>query len=157
MSHQFARSISVGLIGVALLAQTAPELKFEVAAIHPAPDPLTLSLVERRQRPSGIKVNGNQVNIGSLTLKALVMTAFGARAESISGPDWMGAQLFDIRATMPAGATKDQLPEMLQALLVERFHLALHHVSKEESGYALVLGKPPLKLEPASARPRFFG
>ena len=57
---------------------------------------------------------------------------------------------FDVLAKMPEGATKEQVPEMLQALLAERFKLAIHHDTKELSVYALVVGKggPKLKESP---------
>jgi uncharacterized protein (TIGR03435 family) len=37
-----------------------------------------------------------------------------------------GQTLYDIDATMPPGTTKEQFQEMLQNLLVERFHLEFH-------------------------------
>jgi len=35
---------------------------------------------------------------------------------------------------------------MLQTLIIDRFHLVLHHESKELPAYALVTGKGPIKL-----------
>jgi len=54
---------------------------------------------------------------------------------------------------MPEGASKDQVPEMLQALLAERFKLTIHRESKDHSVYALVVGKggPKLKESPPDA------
>ena len=37
-----------------------------------------------------------------------------------------GKRSTDIDATMPPGTTKEQFQEMLQNLLVERFHLEFH-------------------------------
>jgi uncharacterized protein (TIGR03435 family) len=59
----------------------------------------------------------------------------------------MTAQRFDIHATLPAGATKDDVPEMLQSLLADRFKLAFHHEQKEQSVFALVVGKNGSKLQ----------
>jgi uncharacterized protein (TIGR03435 family) len=39
----------------------------------------------------------------------------------IAGPDWIAQTKVVIQARMPQGATRDQLPEMLKALLTERF------------------------------------
>lgn len=124
-----------------------PKLKFEVVAVHPGPDPSTLSVVERRSRRTP-EVEGNRVVLSSFNLKMLVNKAFDTKGRVI-GPEWMAWRWFDIRAIMPANATEDQVPEMLQALLSERFHLTVHRAIKEESGYAMVLGALPLKLEPA--------
>ena len=54
---------------------------------------------------------------------------------------------------MPEGATKEQVPEMLQALLADRFKLAIHHDTKERSVYALVVGKGGSKLKEPPADP----
>jgi uncharacterized protein (TIGR03435 family) len=61
----------------------------------------------------------------------------------------MAVNRFDVMAKMPEGATKEQVPEMLQALLAERFKLAVHRDSKEHSVYALIVGKNGSKLKPA--------
>jgi uncharacterized protein (TIGR03435 family) len=53
---------------------------------------------------------------------------------------------FDVVATLPAGATPAQVPEMLQSLLAERFGLKIHKEKKGFPVYALVVGKSPLKL-----------
>jgi uncharacterized protein (TIGR03435 family) len=135
-----------------LRAQPAPPLRFEVASVRPASDPRELL---RSGRVSGClqctRVEGSRVTIGSTTLTSLIMTAFGVRSDQISGPDWMASQHFEVLATMPAGATKAQLPEMLQSLLVERFKLAARRVSKEQNVLALVIGKNGLKMEASAA------
>jgi len=65
----------------------------------------------------------------------------------ISGPDWTASETFDISATLPAGSTPAQIPEMLQTLLADRFHVKLHKEKKEFPVYALLAGKGPLKLK----------
>ena len=69
----------------------------------------------------------------------------------ITGPHWMATTRSDILARMPEGAIKEQVPEMLQALLAERFKLAIRHESGEQQAYALVAGEdgPKLKETPA--------
>ena len=69
----------------------------------------------------------------------------------ISGPDWITTSRFDVQATLPAGATKAQIPEMLQALLADRFGLTLHREPKEQSVYALLIGKGGPKLKEGAA------
>ena len=58
---------------------------------------------------------------------------------------------FDIQAVMPAGALPEQMPDMLQSLLAERFHLVIHRSTKEHAAYALVAGKSDLKLKESPA------
>ena len=80
----------------------------------------------------------------------LLLDAFAVPAGRLQGPDWMDAQRFDISAKLPEGATADQLPEMFQALLEERFGLVFHRESKEGSVTALVVAKGGLKVKPAA-------
>src|SRR5437899_8374256 len=51
---------------------------------------------------------------------------------------------------MPEGATSDQIPAMLHALLVERFQLAAHTESRPRAVYALVVDKGGPKFKEAS-------
>jgi uncharacterized protein (TIGR03435 family) len=54
---------------------------------------------------------------------------------------------YDLIAKVPAGATRDQFRIMMQNLLAERFHLKLHIVQREFSGYALQQAKSGSKLK----------
>ncbi len=44
--------------------------------------------------------------------------------------------VYRITATMPADTTREQFLLMLQGLLAERFHLALHHETRDFPGHA---------------------
>jgi uncharacterized protein (TIGR03435 family) len=130
-----------------LQAQTpAPPLTFEVAAIKTAP-PLDAAKIMSGKLKIGMTVNAGRVDIGNLSLADLIRMAYKVKPYQITGPDWMPAQRFDIQAKMPEGATKEQVPEMLQALLAERFKLAIHRDSKEHAVYALVVGKGGAKMK----------
>ncbi len=69
------------------------------------------------------------------------------KRDQIIGPSWLDTDCFVVNAKIPEGATKDQLPEMFQALLVERFKLASHKETRLRSGYALVVDKNGPKLK----------
>src|SRR5215467_2451523 len=71
----------------------------------------------------------------------------------VIGPDWMSSERFDVDAKLPAGSTPAQLSDMLQALLSERFALKQHREQKEMPMYALVIGKPPLRLKESARDP----
>ncbi len=101
-------------------------------------------------RNVGFKVDGARVDIGLGTLTALIATAYRVNATRISGPEWMARQRFDIQAKIPEGRTKEQVPEMLQALLEERFKLVIHREEKEQQIYGLVLENGGLKLQPSA-------
>jgi uncharacterized protein (TIGR03435 family) len=65
-------------------------------------------------------------------------------------PDWADDQRFDVSAKLPEGATEDQLPEMFQVLLEERFKLTYHREYQEQSINALVVAKGGPKVRPAA-------
>jgi uncharacterized protein (TIGR03435 family) len=137
---------------------------FEVAAIT-VREPLDLARVRAGQQslPEDQR-RQDRVEILGFSLGALLGKAFTVRPDQISGPKGLaldpvsqltsGEATFDIRATLPPGATLDQVPEMLQALLVERFKLRFHRERRNQSSIALMLrndGPKLLKAEPAGA------
>jgi uncharacterized protein (TIGR03435 family) len=140
------------IVSTVTLAQTPAPLSFEVASIKPA-EPITQAKITSGNFHFGMFVEGLRVDIGYSSLAELIPIAFNVKSHQVSGPDWMGTQRFDILAKMPEGTTKEQVPEMLQALLVERFQLKIHRENREQNVYALVVGKggPRLKDAPPDA------
>jgi uncharacterized protein (TIGR03435 family) len=65
----------------------------------------------------------------------------------------MNTTRFDIVATFPTGAKREQFPAMLRSLLADRFALVTHQETHEMEAYALVVGKggPKMKLAPEDA------
>jgi uncharacterized protein (TIGR03435 family) len=57
-------------------------------------------------------------------------------------PKWAEADRFEIQARAPANTTKDQMRLMMQALLAERFQLAVHFETHEVPELAMTLIKP---------------
>jgi uncharacterized protein (TIGR03435 family) len=80
-------------------------------------------------------------------LKDYIRIAYRVKDFQVSGPEWMASERFDIDAKLPAGAARDQVPEMLQTLLEDRFQVKLHRDSKEFSVYGLVVGSGGTKLK----------
>lgn len=98
-------------------------------------------------------MDAGRVDFACYPLTILIATAFRIPILPdlrVTGPDWMADQRFDISAKLPPGAAEDQIPEMLQALLADRFKLAVHRESKEVPLYALVVGKDGFKLKAAA-------
>ena len=58
------------------------------------------------------------------------MYAYKLKAYQVIGPDWIKSSHWDIAATLPEGANKDQVPEMMQALLADRFKLEMIHAPR---------------------------
>jgi uncharacterized protein (TIGR03435 family) len=131
----------------AAMAQTAA---FEVASVKPAA-PLDRGQILSGEAHVGMKIDAARVDIGSMSLADLIRVAYRVKPYQISGPDWMASERFDVLAKMPEGANREQVPEMLQALLAERFKLTVHRESKEHAVYALVVGKNGPKLKESLA------
>ena len=71
-------------------------------------------------------------------------------------PEWVHTQHFDIEATAPPHATKDDYRAMMRTLLAERFGLKLHFEDKDKPVLAMLLvkeGTPGPKLIPHAQGP----
>src|SRR5690242_21113633 len=108
------------LCSVAALSQT-----FEVASIRVA-QPLTPEAILGGKMNVGVKTDASRVSYNFLSLRELIPIAYDVKPFQVAGPDWLGQQRFDITATLPENATKEQIPAMLRALLEERFKLKAH-------------------------------
>lgn len=87
------------------------------------------------------------LSLSHVTLKGLVMSAYGVRSLSIEGPSWMDSTYYDVSAKVPAGANRQQVAEMLQTLLIERLGMTVRWQMRTVSGWGLVTGSTPLKLK----------
>jgi uncharacterized protein (TIGR03435 family) len=125
--------------------------EFEVASIKRA-IPLQEQAMSGKMHV-GINFDKARVDIGGMALSDLIAMAYKVKPHQISGPDWLNVDRFDILAKLPEGATKDQMPEMLQALLKERFKLTFHKDLKDHAIYALIVGKSGLKLKESPPDP----
>ena len=128
----------------------ATDLEFEVASVKPS-EPITPAMVQSGKLHVGMKIDGSRVDIGNFSLLQLITKAYDVKNYQVQGPGWMmspaTAQRFDIVANLPAGATKGQVPQMLQKLLADRFKLVIHKDSSERKVYALVVAKTGLKVK----------
>src|SRR5690349_7805824 len=99
----------------AAMAQAPPaKPQFEVATIKLAP-PLNPAMVASGKLHVGMNVDASRVDIGFLSLNDLILLAYKIKQHQLTGPEWMKNQRYDILAKIPEGATKEQVPEMLQA------------------------------------------
>ena len=127
-----------------------------IAALTAADQPkFEVAPVKRTDRGS-IK-NPGTVTLQGDPLKIVLMEAFQVKRYQIVGPSWLDEDCFEIVAKMPEGATSDQIPAMLQALLTERFKLAAHKEDRPRPVYALVVGKSGPKFKEADMSFRRMG
>jgi len=155
--RKVASWVVVLTLGVAAAsAQPAAAKKsFEVASIKQSA-PLDPQKALSGQQRVGMKMDDGRVDIENWSIFELLNAAYKISPTRLTGPGWAGfspftAARFDIHATFPAGATKDDVPEMLQSLLEERWKLAFHNEQKEQQALALLVGKDGPKLQPSPA------
>jgi len=115
--------------------------RFEVVSIKPVPRP-TPSPTPR----IAFNVTGPHVQISDYYLMGLLTRAFRVEFPQVDAPDFAREEFFDIQATLPEGATREQVPEMLQAMLAERFKLAYHRETRQYQMSVLIVGKNGMKL-----------
>jgi len=150
------RAISLFIPGVlasaAVFAQTpSSQPEFEVAAIKPAATQATAQI------RAGVQVDGAQIHCSNLSLKDYIRIAYKVKDHQIAGPDWLASERYDIAAKLPAGAAREQVPEMLKTLLEERFQMKVHRETKEFPVYGLVVAKGGLKMKESPADPQTDG
>jgi len=141
--------VRIGLAAVlsaSASAQSPKPAEFEVASIKPF-------VPGQAQVLAGVHVDGAQVRAAGLSIRDVLAIGYRIKATLISGPDWTASMRFDISATLPAGSTTAQLPEMFRALLADRFQVKLHKDQKEFPVYALLVGKGGMKLKETPPEP----
>jgi uncharacterized protein (TIGR03435 family) len=144
-------------------AQAPPNPAFEVASIKP-------NKSGTNQRQVNVEPNGRFTAI-NVPLDNLIRFAYAARGpDGLLGPlpanrlsvakTWVGgatalqSDKFDVIAMTNAGASQEQVFQMLRALLVERFKLVVHRETRDVPIYALVVarkdGRLGLRLRPSN-------
>jgi uncharacterized protein (TIGR03435 family) len=121
------------------------------AAAQPQPTRPTFDVATIKLDPCG----GQRSNRGSTdqlistdqTLKQLVVLAYSVQPYQVTGPAWMESVCFDITAKYPPGTKFADRWLMMRTLLEDRFHLTVHHDTKEMTGYALLVSKAGFKLK----------
>lgn len=141
---------------------TAAAPKFEVASIRPAASMSNFGTTRGGNAPppppgggcvGRSTVDASRINRQCVSLRALLLEAFAVVPGRLLAPEWTDTQRFDVSAKLPEGTSQEQIPQMLQSLLEDRFSLSFHRQSKEGSVSALVLAKGGLKVKPATSAP----
>jgi uncharacterized protein (TIGR03435 family) len=136
------RGLVLVLVGSIAFAAT-PE--FEVASVKPLQINDPAETIDNHM-PSLNVEPGRSLNFANITLRDLIMLAYGVGAPQISGPESIRNR-YNVVAKVPADAKKDQVPLMLQQLLADRFKLQLHREQKTIQIFALELGKGGPKMQ----------
>jgi len=113
-------------------AQTLP--RFEIASVK--------AIKPGSQGEPSITTTPDTLTVRSTNLTGLLMWAYQIRnANEIQGPDWRYTQDFDVTAKSAAPVSTERLRLMLQALLEDRFKMAI----RREQRIVLLLDRRDLE------------
>jgi bla regulator protein blaR1 len=109
---------------------------------------------------------GGHASTENATLRFLISVAYKlpwltgqTRDTLVGGPGWMDTEHFDIAAEVEGNPSTEEKQLMLQSLLADRFHLTMHHETRQLPAFALVLdkgGKLGPQLQPHSQDVKCF-
>ena len=131
---QKARALSIVLLvclaAPAVFSQAPPS--FEVASVRLNSEFLPAT--------SGLQIRAEQVEAIAYPVRSLIAAAYGAtRIEG--APDWTNRERYDIRARAPRPSSRQEMLQMLQTLLAERFQLKARRETRTMDTYGLVFAK----------------
>ena len=139
------------LISLSIRLAAAQSAHFDVASVKPSAPASTAPRSRSGTDPCPLKLTPHRLTVECSPMVRLISYAFRIPPYRVIGPDWLSnGQRFDIEATFPAAASASQAPEMLQALLKDRFGLTVHEATVDQEVFALVVDKTGLKVKPAS-------
>lgn len=147
------------LLVLFLAASAAPaqraDLHFDSVTVKPT-DPAKEHLALYWRQPDGLKWDG-------VTLRGMIANAYGissaVKYQIEGGPDWMSSRAFDINAKvdsetaarwskMTQAEVDEERRSMTRSLLADRFHLKIHHETREMAAMVLHVAKSGSKLQP---------
>jgi uncharacterized protein (TIGR03435 family) len=133
------------LVSVFLTISAGAQQKFQLADVHSSTTAHNFA-----QNFGGVLRAGRYVNRDA-TMLELIQAAYGISTEDIAGgPGWVSSDLFDVIAKVPEGTTPAAANLMLQALLADRFKLAMRKDTYPVPRYVLTVSKGGSKLKSSS-------
>jgi uncharacterized protein (TIGR03435 family) len=111
-------------------------------------------------KPSNAATNGSstrsdqgRMTATNVSLKTLIVRAYGVKDYQVEGPDWLTSERFDVVAKFPEALPEDRekymaaFTSMMQKMLQDRFKLAIHRTQKTFPVYGLVVMKSGIKFK----------
>jgi uncharacterized protein (TIGR03435 family) len=131
-----------GLLSPNALAAQQPA--FAVATIRPS------SAQVQFEHDGKTELSGDTLRMQDVTLTTCLKLAYHLQDSQIPGPVWIRTDRFDIMAKSDGPISEDEMKQMLQALLADRFHLTFHREQKEMKALVLTVASSGSKLKPAA-------
>jgi uncharacterized protein (TIGR03435 family) len=129
-------SAAAGWINLGQSPPPAAKARLEFEAVSIRPHDPAKPWVQFQYLPSGFHVEGALPTL-------LILQAYQIRVWDITGgPSWITDDRFDITAKADHPVSHDEIREMMQTMLADRFQLQFHREMKAATVYALMVDKP---------------
>jgi uncharacterized protein (TIGR03435 family) len=145
------------IVGRGVAAQVATgeaqPVKAMAADAHPVFEVAAIKLSDPNESTNGFHAEGRHIFIMNQTLMKMVTFAYGVQQSQVTGaPEWAGTVRYDVDGVpdIEGAPNINQLREMIQKLLSDRFGLALHRETRELPVYAISVAKGGAKLTSAA-------
>lgn len=126
------------------------------ADANPGFDVVTVKPSKPGQQGKGLGFDGRRFRTINTNVNDLIAVAYGMHTKQIIGaPDWFGTELYDIEGVpdVPGRPNLEQMGDLLQKLLADRFQLKFHHESKDLSVYVITVASGGAKMAKSAAAP----
>jgi uncharacterized protein (TIGR03435 family) len=133
--------ISAGLVFAAVAAASP---KFETVSLVPSRAARERYSFQLRTKPGPV-----QLTMRNVSLAFCIEQAYAVKDYQVSGPGWLKKARYDIVATLPRGTDAEDVWPALQALLADRFQVAIQRDRKDLKIYALTVAGKGEKLRRA--------
>lgn len=113
---------------------------FEVASIRLVSDgPIQVPAGQIGIGPATrpVKLIGDRID-ALAPVKDLICVAYEIPSQQIAGPEWLKNRLYQVKALVPSGTTKDLVPAMMRRLLAGRLGLRVHWEDRIQTVQALL-------------------
>jgi uncharacterized protein (TIGR03435 family) len=85
---------------------------------------------------------GGRFTVTNIPMQFFITQAYSIKDFQLSGaPAWLMSERYDIEAKAEGNPSMSEMLPMIQALLEDRLKLKVHHETKEQQVYALVVAK----------------
>ena len=154
--------VFLAALGTIVIAGAAPSSWVAAQAAPPSPQFEVASIKPNKSGPGPQRIGfqpGGRFTAVNVPVRDLISLAYGQSQplpnfQIIGGPGWVASDRFDITAKAegdfqpgPAGPPQ-QIPQMIRALLADRFKLVAHEETRDQPIYVLRLDRQDGKLGP---------
>jgi uncharacterized protein (TIGR03435 family) len=149
-----------GILALAAASQRVSAQSTDVKPMardaHPSFEVASIKQSDPDDHSKGFHAMGRNIFIDNETMNDLIAAAYNVHVKQIAdGPSWFGSERFDIKGfpDVDGEPNVEQLREMVQRLLTERFHLQLRREQREMPRFTLTVAKGGPKIEATKSAP----